>query len=935
MKPTQICNDEQRRIEVRRKPLNGIDYIEVERASGALVPNLLVYFFGKVPVELTVDHIAIDGGVRITGVKVVDVQIGSIADADQEGFATVTVDKDGDFSTYTLRITDLPGFDEVYSNFDFTFKPDCPADLDCKDETTCLPDQGDQPEINYLVKDYQGFRQLILDRWSQIMPDWKERHVPDLGIALAEILAYTGDSLSYYQDAVATEAYLGTARQRISVRRHARLVDYAIHEGCNARALVCIETESDKPELDPADIYFVTNPFTGDAAGVVRQSKLEPLRPSDYEVFEPVASKPLRFFKDRSRIHFYTWRNHQCVLPKGATSATLLDGLPVAINEEKASPHKEPAGSYKQPEHNTPPVRTRHLDSLELGDLLVFMENRGTDSNAPPPDPLRCHAVRLTRIERTVDTLNDQPVVNIWWGAADALPFPLCLSKLGSAPKCDLVDDLYVACGNVVLVDHGRRVDHDPLPGCVPIVDSVERCLDQGHPSGRNRTPGIFRPVLNHGPLTFAQPLRTHTPASQLLRQDPHLAQPQVKLSIVTLNGVWDAMLKIGKKEQPAMLILEQDCKELSGSYSAEHGSFKIVGTVDDGQVSLKFTDAHGEHSLSATLRDGVMEGTFDHGSFRAQKRRKDTPWTSQPDLLSSGPRDNHFVVELDNSGLAHLRFGDGELGRMPEIGASAVACYRIGSGLAGNLGPNAINLMVLRNKIFGFDDLKVFNPQQAAGGTVPETMSDIKLLAPSAFRNRLERAITAEDYATLAAQNPKVQRAAAELRFTGYRYAVRVAIDPFGSESPSPDFLEEIKSYLYRYRRIGHDLEVVHARYVPLDIEIEICVCPSYLAAHVQVALLNTLGNGVLPDGRLGFFHPDNLTFGDSIYLSRLVAAAQSTAGVQAVDVSKLQRLYIGENSEIENGVLPIGPLEIGRLDSDPNFPENGRLKLSMRGGR
>ena len=65
--------------------------------------------------------------------------------------------------------------------------------------------------------------------------------MPDLGITLVEVLAYVGDYLSYYQDAVATEAYLDTARQRISVRRHARLVDYLMHEGCNARAWVCVQ----------------------------------------------------------------------------------------------------------------------------------------------------------------------------------------------------------------------------------------------------------------------------------------------------------------------------------------------------------------------------------------------------------------------------------------------------------------------------------------------------------------------------------------------------------------------------------------------------------------------------------------------------------------------------------------------------------------------
>ena len=63
---------------------------------------------------------------------------------------------------------------------------------------------------------------------------------------LVELLAYVGDQLSYAQDAVATEAYLGTARRRASVRRHARLVDYFMHDGANARAWLVFETQADR-----------------------------------------------------------------------------------------------------------------------------------------------------------------------------------------------------------------------------------------------------------------------------------------------------------------------------------------------------------------------------------------------------------------------------------------------------------------------------------------------------------------------------------------------------------------------------------------------------------------------------------------------------------------------------------------------------------------
>jgi hypothetical protein len=93
-----------------------------------------------------------------------------------------------------------------------------------------------------------------------------------------------------------------------------------------------------------------------------------------------------------------------------------------------------------------------------------------------------------------------------------------------------------------------------------------------------------------------------------------------------------------------------------------------------------------------------------------------------------------------------------------------------------------------------------------------------------------------------------------------------------------------------------------------------------------------------------LGFFHPDNLTFGEGIFVSRIVAAAQAVAGVQNVQVARLERYEIGEplpgaktaKDELPpHGVLSLGPFEIAQLDNDPSFPENGRLTLDMRGGR
>ena len=165
------------------------------------------------------------------------------------------VNRPGDFSTYTLALVKLEDHGpptggrwrastRAMRRGASASRRRCPTDLDCARRRSVRRRRAPRRDIDYLAKDYASFRQLILDRLAQTMPDWPETHVPDIGVMLVELLAYAGDQLSYYQDAVATEAYLGTARQRISVRRHARLVDYRDARRLQRARLVTIATDT-------------------------------------------------------------------------------------------------------------------------------------------------------------------------------------------------------------------------------------------------------------------------------------------------------------------------------------------------------------------------------------------------------------------------------------------------------------------------------------------------------------------------------------------------------------------------------------------------------------------------------------------------------------------------------------------------------------------
>ncbi|GLH74143.1 hypothetical protein GETHLI_26450 [Geothrix limicola] len=914
MNQTLVCLDEDRRRTLHEQGWNGLDYVEVTDDP----PSLCVHFFGPIPDGLTAANLRITGGRRVRDLKILSVQVNHADDPELDDCLNLTLDQKGDFSTYTLCLVSLPpvltleasaaaatafpGFDPRYLCVDFRFRQDCPSDLDCKDERVCPPDLPPEPDLNYLAKDYESFRQLILDRLNLLMPDWQERHVPDLGITLVELLAYTGDYLSYYQDAVGTEAYLGTARQRISVRRHGRLVDYRLHEGCNARAWVCVSTNTDVT-VDPAQLFFITKVegLVLSEGKLLAPTDLQDAALSAYEAFEPLVDPSvtsLAFWATHDEIPFYTWGDELCCLPKGSTEATLLDEISITSTDGAVS--------------------TSRALHLQVGDDLLLEEVLGPDTGNPADaDPTHRCVVRLTRVVQDVDPVYGRMVLNIAWSPQDALPFPLCLSSRLPAPDCGPLANVSVARGNVVLVDHGLSLPTETL-GVVPTDEVVGACACEGAVVDVTERAGAFEPTLQRSPLTYAEPLPPSVCASPLLLQDPREALPQVRLfSVPSMKPEEAALLGPEVLDDPTTLV-----RQMQNSHDLTAQAVKAMLSLQTRQL------------IEALAPDAPLDADL-LASLQTDLHRLIRPWWPRYDLIESEGDDAAFVVEEDDQGIAHLRFGDGELGLQPVAGATFKARYRLGNGPDGNVGAEAIRFAGLRQGLLDGVTLKPRNPLPAQGGTPQETTAQAKLLAPTAFLEQIMRAITAADYATLAERQPALQGADAKLAWMGSWYEARVAVDPLGTETPDPAFLEDVEGALHPYRRMGHDLEVVAAEYVPLDIELTVCVRPDYLRGHVEAALLQIFSDRALPDGSLGFFHPDRLGFGDGVYLSQLVAAAQAAPGVQHVEVTRLERLYEGPNGEIEKGLLPLGTGQIAQVDNDPDFPEHGQFHLVMRGGR
>jgi hypothetical protein len=671
------------------------------------------------------------------------------------------------------------------------------------------------------------------------------------------------------------------------VRRHARLVDYFMNDGSNARVWVRIVAKAGVHDVELKRQFHV-DPNHPDAPGQPTQlltridggSAFIARAAPDYdkalaqrpEVFELLHG--IRLHEAHNELYFYTWDARSCCLPQGATRATLRG----------------------------------HLPHLRPGDVLILAEVRGPQTGEPEDaDPRHRQAVRLTEVSLSFDPLhadalasplssppnfNGLRVTEIKWHADDALPFPLCISA-GSGTA--YYENVSVAWGNIVLADHGMTVDDEPIAAL--------------------RNDPTRNPYLVPSSLAPAYVPRPHPALARL---------------VTASTGDCNA-------GRPGSHCAENRLESAPPRYRPRLARAPLTQAAPYDAARPPVSAAAALRWTMREPRPAITLKSFPPSDARVFSQLQNTSgWEPQRDLLNSNERHRHFVAEVEMDGTARLRFGDGQHGSRPNADERFLARYRIGNGLRGNIGAKALAHLVSADPNINDQVIAgVCNPLPARGGVEAETMEQARQNAPSAFRTQ-ERAVTAEDYAVAARRcDPGVQRAAATFRWTGSWRTVFLTVDRFGGRPVEAGFEHDLRGCVERYRMAGHDLEVDDARFVALEVGMTVCVKPGYFASDVKAALLAAFSNRTLPDGRRGVFHPDNFTFGQPVFLSRLYAAAQAVAGVDSVEITAFQRQGNPNSSGITAGRLDMARLEIARLDNDPDFPERGVIKLNMVGGR
>jgi hypothetical protein len=394
----------------------------------------------------------ISGGSRLPAgpgagqVRVMSVEPAPPGETDGPTVIHLTVSPVGDYTTYTLRLV-ANGIDPIFGSIPFRFRPGC-FTTDC-DPPWCATDEAEPtPAIDYLARDYDSFKHTLIAAMMERVPGWRPTSEADLDETLIELLSARADELADFQDRAIGEAYLATARGRVSLARHARLMDYHFHQGNQASTWLVLSVGAGVDIAAPKDLSawtprvpdpVLSHPFEIGA----RDPDL------DRQVFIVTDAGRLNGLLDRIRIH--TWSETLRELPKDATEADLL------------------------------------LDSVTKADVdrIRLLINRGDVRHLvieEVRDPATCKPTGFDRERRQLLTLrrgaaasvvdpilrdpNDPSSVSWLLHVAwrEPLEHDYCITATCTGETGGTVDDVSVLRGNVVRAVHGRPVTTWFLP---------------------------------------------------------------------------------------------------------------------------------------------------------------------------------------------------------------------------------------------------------------------------------------------------------------------------------------------------------------------------------------------------------------------------------------------------------------------------------------
>jgi hypothetical protein len=320
----------------------------------------------------------------------------------------------------------------------------------------------------------------------------------------------------------------------------------------------------------------------------------------------------------------------------------------------------------------------------------------------------------------------------------------------------------------------------------------------------------------------------------------------------------------------------------------------------------------------------------------------------------------NKFISEFTPEGFCKMTFGGGTTSAQDQLNAftnlgvpvnlqtlsnnfslgstlvpntTLFVQYRVGGGLATNLGVNVINQVGTVSFFVNgpsqqtnssvINSLRCTNPIAAIGGANAPNVEEVRNYVTYNFAAQ-KRAVTVNDYEAILRTMPSQFGAPAKVSITENNNKIQINLlsyDTSGKLTPlvSNTLRQNVATYLSNYRMMNDYVVVGSAEVIDLAVEVFVVLDASQNSGQIVTDVVNKIGD---------YFNPQVRQLGQNVYLSELKSIIQNQNGVITVTEMVVENKVGAQYSSSQTSMAYADPeLKIIRPVDDTIFAEPNQV--------
>lgn len=782
----------------------------------------------------------------------------------------------------------------------------CPCGQPQFPTVVCNP--PDLPAINYRVGDYLSFRDKLLRPapGETQLTGWQPGAQGDLAVQMVEWWAYLADILSFYNERIANETYLGTAILSESVNHLVQLLGYRPRPALGSKVTLAglLASGARVPVTLPKGMQVQSKPGPGAAPQVFELDATSQLQSPDIITAKVVP------------------KNQFLLANAGAPAAANTLWLAGKVGGVKAG-------------DSLLLINSKALGaSPSIADYAWISVTALQSATGPLGDPVT--ALSFTPIASTL-AANAQASDYVLLRSGQSSPlwgFPTSTASLTVSPLLISrrvgvgIPVLPIATTTVHLAGLARSLtpgglfllDAAPRSGLAPVPRIVGTYSEQFWYANcganadasvlptSNTPPPIGIPIstLTTGAVPTAWAEKASAPSITVRYAFAHVGglTPMLQAADVAYPGGGTTLAPFNADQNfpdaETTVLVEDGGGDASLAFitptaagaaltlSPAQPTLTLTSPIDAMFNLLPFsrgktvpTEVLGSGNPVVTAQDFTLKNapviyfadpasvSGDGFNSTVQVSVNNVIWREVQSFYGQQPNSQVFVLREDDSGKTHVTLGDGLNGALPPTGSNnIVATYRYGADTAP---PAAETLTVIQSPQPGLKALR--NPLQPTGGADADDPTRLKTLAPQSVLT-FGRAVSKDDYVAIAL-TAGANKASAAYVFDPISQRPKVTLWVAGDANA----VASAKQAALAAAMPGQGLDVETATPVEMTLSLTF-LCDSTLDAHE----INTALTAALTDPDMGLFGARAIGIGQVIYDSQIEAACLKVAGVQAV---------------------------------------------------